>query len=117
MGLFQGVQIPVRHSLAAEVFPIKGRGASMMLTLGIGWPIGALCATLIQRFVRPLNLPQLLAFGQGWRLCLVLSAFPLYLLLLLGLIFIPESPRYYIAMKKYDKAASVLKYIDSCACC
>lgn len=115
MGIFQGVQRPVRYSLSAEIFPLKGRGAIMMFTC-IGWPIGGLCATLIQRFVQPLNVPQLMPFGQGWRLCLVLSCFPLYMLLLLGLIGVPESPRFYIAMGKYGKAFSVLSRIRSCAC-
>ena len=115
VGVFQGVQRPVRYSLSAEMFPLKGRGAIMMFTR-IGWPIGALCATLIQRFVHPLNVPQLMPFGQGWRLCLMLSCLPLYIVLLLGLIGVPESPRYYIAMGKYEKAFSVLSCIRSCAC-
>ena len=86
VGIFQGIQKPVRYSMSAEFFPLKGRGAVMMLTR-IGWPIGALCATLLQRFVHPLNLPKLGMFGQGWRLCLILSCFPLYSLLLVGLIW------------------------------
>ena len=116
VGIFQGIQAPVRYSLSAEVFPLKARGAIMMLTR-IGWPIGALCATLIQRYVRPLKIAELMPFGQGWRICLVLSCFPLYALLLIGLAAVPESPRYYIAIGKYKKAMSVLSYIRIWGCC
>ena len=59
VGIFQGVQGPVRYSLCAELFPIKGRGAAMMLTLGMGWPGGALIATATNRFVRGTTIPFL----------------------------------------------------------
>jgi len=115
MGLFQGIQNPARSSIAAEFFPLKGRGAAIMMTR-LGWPIGALCATGLQRFVHPISVPQLGMLGQGWRLCLFLSCFPAYTLLLVGLIWMPESPRYYIATGKYDKAFSVLSYLRMCSC-
>ena len=101
--------------MSAEMFPLKGRGAIMVLTR-IGWPLGALCATLIQRLVLPINIEKLAPFGEGWRLCLVLSSFPLYVLLLVGLFLVPESPRYYIAVGKYDRAFAVLRYIRACSC-
>ena len=87
VGLFQGIQEPVRYSMTAEFFPVQGRGAVMML-MRVGWPIGGLCATFLQRFVHPLNLPQMVSiFVQGWHLCLILSCFPFYILLLIGLIW------------------------------
>jgi len=67
----------------------------------VWWSVG----TVLEAGLAWLILPTL-----GWRWLLVISALPL-LLVLLGLLLLPESPRYLLSAGKADRALEILREI------
>ncbi|KAL4859828.1 Organic cation/carnitine transporter 7 [Chlorella vulgaris] len=88
---------PIAVTLFAEFCTTDGRGR-WLLVLQAAWTIGTVLEVLLAWAV----LPKL-----GWRWLLALSALPLGLLLLLYP-YLPESPHWLYAQKRYAEAEAVL---------
>lgn len=97
-GIGLGGCIPVTYSMVAEFMPRSRRG--MMLTaMDVWWPIGA----TLNGFVAVLLLPF-----NNWRLLLVVMALPA-LLVVWGVLAIPESPLYLMRRGRVDEARAVIE--------
>eukprot|EP00887_Chlorella_sp_A99_P004750 scaffold4.g4750.t1 len=91
---------PVAVTLAAEFLPSRSRGR-WLLFMQLWWTLGtAFEAGLAWAVLGPL----------GWRWLLVLSALPLFLLLLLYP-WLPESPHWLVAHGRYEAAEAVIRRV------
>jgi putative MFS transporter len=102
-GLGIGMSIPSSTSLATEITPTVYR-AWVLNLVWIFFPFGEIFAVLIAKNVLETN--------QGWRYLLGYVAIPTILAFILSF-FIFESPKYYLAIKEYDKAFNGLNRMMS----
>jgi hypothetical protein len=100
-----GAHVP--FSLLSEFLSVKLRG-SFLLYIEIFWTIGAIFeAGLAWALLPNLTLP-VGGYDVGtWRILLVVSSIPMFLVLIF-LPLMPESPRYLYVTKQYDEAQAVL---------
>jgi putative MFS transporter len=97
MGLGVGGMLPIAYALMAETIPARHRGWVMVL---IGGDIAA--AYIITSWLSSALVPEF-----SWRILWLLSA-PTGLLLMALNHWIPESPRYLLAIGKEDQARAVM---------
>jgi MFS transporter, putative metabolite:H+ symporter len=99
MGLAAGGMLPITYTLLAECIPSKQRGWALVLVgaFGLigGWFAASGCATLLE--------PHF-----GWRILWFLNA-PTGLILILCNNYIPESPRFLLAVGRIAEARELVK--------
>jgi MFS transporter, putative metabolite:H+ symporter len=101
MGLGVGGMLPIAYALMAETIPARHRGWLMVL---IGGDLAA--AYIITSWLSSALVPEF-----SWRILWLLSA-PTGLLLMVLNHWIPESPRFLLAIGKDEEARAVMKRYD-----
>lgn len=86
-GGFVGFIMPISFSMLAETTPMKQRGVILAL-VGVFYTFGELLVCLLAFFTLD-NLKS-----GNWRLLLVLSTIPSFLIMLGSFLILDESPRY-----------------------
>jgi len=99
MGAAAGGMLPVTYALLAETMPSKQRGWALVLVGGLGAAGGYLAASALSAWLVPL---------LSWRILWFLNL-PTGLLLIFLNVFIPESPRFLLALGRVREAHTVLR--------
>lgn len=102
IGICIGIASYIAPLFISEVAPPQWRG-SMVLINGIAITFGQTCSFLLGFFLHDNS-------TSSWRLILLAGVMPA-LLLLLGLLFIPNSPRWMLAAHGVTKARAILQKI------
>ncbi|EFC44037.1 predicted protein, partial [Naegleria gruberi] len=113
VGVGLGAMVPCDFSLMLEFLPSKNRGALLGL-LQIYWSVGAaleclisyLCIEVISKQFEKGNL-----LNDGWRWCMFFSSIFGFLIFFLRL-FVPESPRFYLIKRNFEKVDQVIEKIS-----
>jgi len=75
------------------------------------WSIGSIGVNLVAIIFLPRDGPRVEIFGNdGWRYLLVVCAIPFLFMSITGF-FLPESPRFYLVSKKYDRVQEVYEKV------
>ncbi|CAF2372723.1 unnamed protein product [Rotaria sp. Silwood2] len=85
-----------------EYLPSSTR-ATIIIVIELFWSLGSIFEYVLGMIIVPL---------YGWRLLTVLSALPITIVAIF-MYFVPESPRYFVASGRPEKAERVLKIIAS----
>jgi len=99
MGAAAGGMLPVTYALLAETMPSRHRGWDLVLVGGLGAAGGYLAASAFAAWLVPL---------LGWRILWFLNL-PTGLALILLNVFIPESPKFLMALGRVREAHAVLR--------
>jgi putative MFS transporter len=99
MGAAAGGMLPVTYALLAETMPSKQRGWALVLVGGLGAAGGYLAASALAAWLLPLF---------GWRSLWFLNL-PTGLALVFLSVFIPESPKFLMALGRIREAHVVLR--------
>ncbi|HEY3634542.1 MAG TPA: MFS transporter [Caldimonas sp.] len=99
MGAAAGGMLPVTYALLAETMPSKQRGWALVLVGGLGAAGGYLAASALSAALVPI---------LSWRILWSLNL-PTGLLLIFLNVFIPESPRFLLALGRAREAHTVLR--------
>jgi len=99
MGAAAGGMLPVTYALLAETMPSKHRGWALVLVGGLGAAGGYLAASALSAWLIP---------HLSWRVLWFLNL-PTGLLLIFLNIFIPESPKFLLALGRVGEAQAVLR--------
>jgi len=99
MGAAAGGMLPVTYALLAETMPSKHRGWVLVLVGGLGAVGGYLAASGFAAWLEPI---------LSWRILWFLNL-PTGLLLIFLNVFIPESPKFLMAMDRHDEAHDTLR--------
>ena len=99
MGAAAGGMLPVTYALLAETMPSRHRGWVLVLVGGLGAVGGYLAASGFAAWLEPL---------LSWRVLWFLNL-PTGLLLIFLNVFIPESPKFLLAMGRHDEAHDTLR--------
>lgn len=102
-GIGVGGTVPCIFTIGAELTPPKQRGFFLAL-IGWFWMVGSVITSLLAILI--MN-----GFSLSWRYFSLACVIPSTICFFLVWHFVPESPRYLILFKNYEKAASVLNYI------
>jgi MFS family permease len=112
-GIGIGGSVPVVFSLGAEIFPAATRGTYLSVIASF-WMVGAIFTALSAWLMLGDNYyGDKIMPGVGWRPFAVVSALPAIVAMLLCYLYIPESPRFLINMKRYEEAAAVVNSISA----
>ncbi|CAF3519814.1 unnamed protein product [Rotaria socialis] len=87
-------------TLMLEYLPSSTR-ATIIIVIELFWSLGSIFEYLMAMFIVPI---------YGWRVLTILSALPISVVAFC-MYFVPESPRYYVASGRQEKAEDVLKTI------
>lgn len=98
IGIGLGGDYSVGHTMLAEFLPRKNRGV-ILGSFSLIWTCGYVLATFCGVWLAPL--------GQNWRWLLV-TAFPMALLVLIFRIGTPESPRWLIKAGRIEEANAIV---------
>jgi putative MFS transporter len=99
MGAAAGGMLPVTYALLAETLPSKHRGWAMVLVGGLGAVGGYLVASACSAWLQPFF---------GWRILWFLNL-PTGLVLIFLNVYVPESPKFLIALGRVSEAHAVLR--------
>jgi putative MFS transporter len=99
MGAAAGGMLPVTYALLAETMPSKQRGWALVLVGGLGAAGGYLAASALSAWLVPLF---------SWRVLWFLNL-PTGLALIFLNVFIPESPKFLLALGRVREAHVVLR--------
>jgi MFS transporter, putative metabolite:H+ symporter len=99
MGAAAGGMLPVTYALLAETMPSKHRGWVLVLVGGLGAVGGYLAASGFAAWLEPI---------LSWRILWFLNL-PTGLVLIFLNVFIPESPKFLLAMGRDDEAHDTLR--------
>jgi putative MFS transporter len=99
MGAAAGGMLPVTYALLAETMPSKQRGWALVLVGGLGAAGGYLAASALSAWLVPLF---------SWRILWFLNL-PTGLTLIFLNVFIPESPKFLLALGRVREAHVVLR--------
>ncbi len=103
VGFGLGGDYAVGVALLAEVIPRHGRG-TLLGCMNVVWNVGYVASVLVGWAIQS-------SHPEAWRWLLASSTIPA-LIVLLGRIGVPESPRWLMKMKRYDEARQIIdKYI------
>ena len=98
MGAAAGGMLPVTYALLAETMPSKQRGWALVLVGGLGTIGGYLAASALSAWLQPIF---------GWRVMWFLNL-PTGLILVFLNVYVPESPRFLLAIGRVREAHAVL---------
>ncbi|WP_407308554.1 MFS transporter [Desulfosporosinus sp. SB140] len=101
VGIVVGADYPIATSLIVEFTPRKYRAMSMGFIAAV-WYVGATVADIVGYF--------LLDVSGGWRWMLGSAAIPA-LILVIGRLGTPESPRWLVSKGRHDEARVIVKRI------
>lgn len=101
IGIAVGADYPIATSLLAEFAPKKYRGFVLGLLM-VMWYIGAMLADIVGYLL--INVPN------GWRWMLGSAAIPA-LILMIGRMGTPESPRWLVSKNRIEEARKVMKQV------
>jgi len=93
-----GLTVP--FDTLAEFLPTETRG-KYLIYIEYFWTLGSLGVTTFAFFT--------IEFGRSWRLFVLLCSIPCLVSVILGLIYVPESPRWLLSKGKHDKALHILR--------
>jgi putative MFS transporter len=99
MGAAAGGMLPVTYALLAETLPSKHRGWALVLVGGLGAVGGYLVASACSAWLQPFF---------GWRILWFLNL-PTGLVLIFLNIYVPESPKFLLALGRVEEAHAVLR--------
>ena len=99
MGAAAGGMLPVTYALLAETMPSKQRGWALVLVGGLGAVGGYLAASALSAWLQPLF---------GWRVLWFLNL-PTGLILIFLNAYVPESPKFLLAIGRVAEAHAVLR--------
>jgi putative MFS transporter len=99
MGAAAGGMLPVTYALLAETMPSKQRGWALVLVGGLGAVGGYLVASACSAWLQPFF---------GWRILWFLNL-PTGLILIFLNIYVPESPKFLLALGRVGEAHAVLR--------
>src|SRR5664279_5670827 len=99
MGAAAGGMLPVTYALLAETMPSKQRGWALVLVGGLGAAGGYLAASALSAWLQP---------TFSWRILWFLNL-PTGLALIFLNVFIPESPKFLLALGRIREAHGVLR--------
>lgn len=99
MGAAAGGMLPVTYALLAETMPSRQRGWALVLVGGLGAVGGYLAASALSAWLQPMF---------GWRVMWFLNL-PSGLLLIFLNAYVPESPKFLLALGRVAEAHAVLK--------
>ncbi|MDQ6684179.1 MAG: MFS transporter [Pseudomonadota bacterium] len=99
MGAAAGGMLPVTYALLAETMPSRHRGWALVLVGGLGAVGGYLAASALSAWLQPFF---------GWRILWFLNL-PTGLVLIVLNVFIPESPKFLLALGRTEEAHAVLR--------
>jgi putative MFS transporter len=99
MGAAAGGMLPVTYALLAETMPSRQRGWALVLVGGLGAAGGYLAASALSAWLIPIF---------GWRILWFLNL-PTGLLLIFLNVYVPESPKFLLAMGRVAEAHRVLR--------
>jgi putative MFS transporter len=99
MGAAAGGMLPVTYALLAETMPSKQRGWALVLVGGLGAVGGYLAASALAAWLLP---------HFGWRILWFLNL-PTGLILVFLSVYIPESPKFLMALGRVREAHAVLR--------
>ena len=99
MGAAAGGMLPVTYALLAETMPSKQRGWALVLVGGLGAVGGYLAASALSAWLQPIF---------GWRAMWFLNL-PTGLVLIFLNAYVPESPKFLLALGRVAEAHAVLK--------
>jgi len=99
MGAAAGGMLPVTYALLAETMPSKQRGWALVLVGGLGAAGGYLAASALSAWLVPIF---------SWRILWFLNL-PTGLALIFLNVFIPESPKFLLALGRVREAHTVLR--------
>ena len=99
MGAAAGGMLPVTYALLAETMPSKQRGWALVLVGGLGAAGGYLAASALSAWLVPI---------LSWRILWFLNL-PTGLALIFLNVFIPESPKFLLALGRIREAHLVLR--------
>ena len=99
MGAAAGGMLPVTYALLAETMPSKHRGWALVLVGGLGAVGGYLAASVLSAWLQP---------HFGWRILWFLNL-PTGLILIFLNAYVPESPRFLLALGRVREAEAVLR--------
>jgi sugar porter (SP) family MFS transporter len=100
-GVGVGLASVVSPMFIAEVSPPRTRGALVTVNQ-LAVVVGLTCAVIVSYF---------LSFGEHWRWMLASNAVPVPIFVI-GLLFVPESPRWLAQKNRPQEALDVLTWID-----
>ena len=111
-GIGLGMVISGVVPLSAELSPPKFRGRYMAL-VSSGWVVGHLYTSLWALLIFGGENEEVEDGGDfgNWRLFLLVNALPTMIAMLLVVVFVPESPRYYLCHRRLKEAAAVANTI------
>ncbi|CAF0763370.1 unnamed protein product [Adineta steineri] len=95
-GLNQG------NNLLLEYLPSSSR-AMLVISIQLFWSFGGIYEYVLGMIIMP---------SYGWRLLIALTSLPLFVILI-GMYYITESPRFYVASGQQEKAEDLLKEMAS----
>lgn len=101
MGIAVGADYPIATSLVAEFTPRKHRALTMGV-IAAAWYVGAIAADIVGFLL--FDVPD------GWRWMLGSAAIP-SLMLIIGRIGTPESPRWLVSKGRVDEARAIVKQV------
>ncbi|TGE31718.1 MFS transporter [Desulfosporosinus sp. Sb-LF] len=101
MGMAVGADYPIATSIIAEFTPRKYRAMSMGFIAGV-WYVGATVADIVGYFLLDVN--------GGWRWMLGSAAIPA-IILVIGRLGTPESPRWLVSKGRIEEARVIVKKI------
>jgi putative MFS transporter len=99
MGAAAGGMLPVTYALLAETMPSKQRGWALVLVGGLGAVGGYLAASALSAWLQPMF---------GWRILWFLNL-PTGLILIFLNAYVPESPKFLLALGRAAEAHAVLR--------
>ena len=99
MGAAAGGMLPVTYALLAETMPSKQRGWALVLVGGLGAVGGYLAASALSAWLQPMF---------GWRILWFLNL-PTGLILIFLNAYVPESPKFLLALGRVAEAHAVLR--------
>jgi len=99
MGAAAGGMLPVTYALLAETMPSKQRGWALVLVGGLGAVGGYLAASALSAWLQPIF---------GWRILWFLNL-PTGLILIFLNAYVPESPKFLLAIGRVAEAHAVLR--------
>lgn len=100
-GIVYGFSLPLSTTLYSEISPLKQRGVGIIIinaAVGIGKIYGVLMAFLIMNDIHSGN----------WRLLVLISCIPCFVVFIGVKKYVLESPRYLLAKNEMEKLKDVL---------